>query len=46
VLNAMRRLAAPTRPQPLDGAPVPRLHTEPVADCSRYDSLREARHVH
>ena len=46
VLNAMRRLAAPARPQPLDGAPAPALRLEPVADCGRYDSLRETRHVH
>ncbi len=46
VLNAMRRLSAPSRPQPLDGAPAPPLHTEPLADCSRYDSLREVSHVH
>lgn len=43
VLNTMRRLTAPTRPQSLDGAPLPVLHHEPVADCSRYDSLREVR---
>jgi len=46
VLNAMRRLAAPARPEPLDGAPAPALRLEPVADRGRYDSLREARHVH
>lgn len=46
VLNAMRRLSAPPRPQPLDGAPAPSLQTEPLADCSRYDSLREVSHVH
>ena len=46
VLNAMRRLAAPARPQPLDGAPAPALRLEPLADCGRYDSLRGTRHVH
>jgi transposase len=46
VLNTMRRLAAPARPQTLDGAPAPALRLEPVADCGRYDSLREIRHVH
>ncbi len=46
VLNAMRRLAAPARPQPLDGAPAPALRLEPLADCGRYDSLRETRHGH
>jgi transposase len=46
VLNTMRRLAAPARPQALDGTPAPALRLEPVADCGRYDSLRGARHVH
>jgi hypothetical protein len=44
VLNTLRRLAAPARPQNLDGAPLPVLHREPLADCGRYDSLRESRH--
>ena len=46
VLNTMRRLAAPARPQALDGTHAPALRLEPVADCGRYDSLRGARHVH
>lgn len=46
VLNTMRRLAAPARPQALDVPPVPALRLEPVADCGRYDSLRGACHVH
>jgi transposase len=46
VLNAMRRLSAPARPEPLEGAPAPALRLEPVADCGRYDSLRGPRHVH
>jgi transposase len=46
VMNAMRRLTAPARPQRLDGPPAPTLQVEPVADCGRYDSLREVRHVH
>ena len=46
VLNAMRRPAAPARPPPLDGAPAPALRLEPLADCGRYDSLRETRHGH
>ena len=46
VVNAMRRLSAPARPEPLGGAPVPALRLEPLADCGRYDSLRAARHVH
>ncbi len=46
VMNAMRRLTAPARPQSLDGPPVPALRLEPTADCSRYDSLRVVHHVH
>jgi hypothetical protein len=46
VLNTMRRLAAPARPQALDGPPAPALRLEPTADCGRYDSLRGVRHVH
>jgi transposase len=44
VLNAMRRLAAPVRPQSLEDSPLPVLQREPLADCGRYDSLREPRH--
>ena len=46
VINAMRRLAAPTRPASLESPPTPTLRLEPLADCSRYDSLREVRHGH
>jgi hypothetical protein len=46
VLNTMRRLAAPARPQALDGPPAPVLRLDPVADCGRYDSLRGVRNVH
>jgi transposase len=46
LLNTMRRLAEPARPRSLEGAPAPALRLEPVADCGRYDSLREPRHVH
>ena len=46
VLNTMRRLAAPARPQALDGPPAPALRLDPVADCGRYDSLRGVRNVH
>lgn len=46
VMNFMRRLTAPARPATLDATPAPTLRLEPVADCSRYDSLREGRHVH
>ena len=44
VINAMRRLAAPVRPTSLDHPPTPTLRLEPLADCARYDSLREVRH--
>lgn len=43
VINAMRRLAAPTRLAALESPPSPTLRLEPLADCARYDSLREVR---
>jgi transposase len=48
VLNEMRRLTEATRPTVLTetGAKTPALTVEPTADCSRYDSLRSANHVH
>jgi putative transposase len=48
VLNEMRRLTEATRPTVLTetGAKTPALTVEPMADCSRYDSLRSAIHVH
>ena len=46
VMNTLRRRVAPTRPQGLDDPAMPRLQQEPVADCSRYDSLREVRPIH
>jgi hypothetical protein len=46
LLNTMRRLVEPARPRYLAGAPAPALRLEPVADCGRYDSLRQVRHVH
>jgi transposase len=48
VLNEMRRLTESARPKPLqDRLPsTPTLTLEPVADCSRYDTLRSSRHVH
>jgi hypothetical protein len=47
VLNEMRRLTEAARPKPLDAsAAMPTLALEPVADCSRYDSLRSVRHAH
>jgi transposase len=48
VLNEMRRLTETAKPKTLSEAPAstPALTLEPVADCSRYDSLRSTRHVH
>jgi hypothetical protein len=48
VLNEMRRLTDAARPKPLTGPSpaTPTLTLEPVADCSRYDTLRSSRHVH
>lgn len=48
VLNEMRRLTEAAKPKGLSDTPasMPALTLEPVADCSRYDSLRSARHVH
>lgn len=48
VLNEMRRLTEAVKPKTLDETPTstPTLTLEPVADCSRYDSLRSSHHVH
>ena len=48
VLNEMRRLTEAAKPKALDNAPAstPTLALEPIADCSRYDSLRGMHHVH
>ena len=48
VLNEMRRLTEAAKPKTLDETPIstPTLTLEPVADCSRYDSLRSNHHVH
>jgi hypothetical protein len=48
VVNAMQRLTEASRPQPLESASasIPQLTLEPVADCSRYDSLRGMAYVH
>jgi hypothetical protein len=48
VLNEMRRLTESAQPKALVDTPAstPVLTLEPVADCSRYDSLRSVRHVH
>lgn len=43
VLNEMRRLSEGARPKALSGIALtaPTLSIEPLADCARYDSLRE-----
>jgi transposase len=48
VLNEMRRLTEAAKPRTLSDIPpsTPILTLEPVADCSRYDTLRSERHVH
>jgi hypothetical protein len=48
VLNEMRRLTEAAKPKSLTDTPpsIPTLTLEPIADCSRYDSLRSERHVH
>ena len=48
VVNAMQRLTEASRPQMLESTDVsiPQLTLEPIADCSRYDSLRGTPHVH
>ena len=48
VVNAMQRLTEASRPKALESTSVsiPQLTLEPVADCSRYDSLRGVTYVH
>lgn len=48
VLNEMCRLTDAAKPKALKDLPLstPTLTLEPVADCSRYDTLRSSRHVH
>jgi len=48
VLNEMRRLTEAERPKILKDIKLstPTLQLEPVADCSRYDSLRRLQHEH
>jgi transposase len=45
VMNALRRLIAPTRPTLLTVPDMLKLRIEPLADCGRYDHLRGAGHV-
>jgi len=48
VLNEMRRLTEAAQPKSLANiaASTPTLILEPIADCSRYDTLRSVCHVH
>ena len=46
VLNELRRLTAPARPEAVSLPAQPRLQVEPLADCSRYDTLRGDQYVH
>ena len=45
VMNEMRRLVAPVQPKGLTVSNMLKLQTEPLADCGRYDRLREVSHV-
>ena len=45
VMNEMRRLLAPMQSPQLNVPDTLKLQTEPQADCSRYDHLREVSHV-
>ena len=45
VMNEMRRLVAPAQPIPLNVPDMLKLQAEPLADCGRYDHLREVSHV-
>lgn len=45
VMNEMRRLVAPTPPVMLNIPDMLKLQREPLADCGRYDHLREVSHV-
>jgi hypothetical protein len=45
VLNEMRRLVAPGQPIMLNVPDMLKLQIEPLADCGRYDHLREVSHV-
>ena len=45
VMNEMRRLVAPVQPKGVTVSNMLKLQTEPLADCGRYDRLREVSHV-
>jgi hypothetical protein len=47
VLNEMRRLTEAAKPKSLADTPpsTPTLTLEPIADCSRYDTLRSEHHL-
>ena len=45
VMNEMRRLVAPAPPIMLNVPDMLKLQAEPLADCGRYDHLREVSHV-
>ncbi len=45
VMNAMRRLIAPSQPVTMNVPDMLKLEVEPLADCRRYDRLRGAAHV-
>ncbi len=45
VMNAMRRLIAPTQPVAMNVPDMLRLEVEPLADCGRYDRLRGVSYV-
>ena len=45
VMNAMRRLIAPTQPVAMNVPDMLKLEVEPLADCGRYDRLRGVSHV-
>ena len=45
VLNCLNRLNDAPKPEPSDPPPTLKLLTEPLANTSRYDDLREDRHA-
>ena len=45
VMNELRRLVAPNRPEVLEVPDRLQLQTEPLADCARYDALRGGAYV-